>query len=65
MSATGFQRRRRELAKNGRKAEARDAERQTAKKEPTFNELRQQAKEKEIEGYGKMNKQELTEALKG
>ena len=64
MSVTGFQRRRRELAKNGRKAETRDAERQAAEKEPTFNELRHEAREREIEGYGKMNKEQLIETLK-
>ena len=76
MSATGFQRRRRELAKNGRQAETRNAERQTAKEElaenktdedgiaeKSFNELRAAAKEREIEGYGKMNKQDLIDAL--
>lgn len=32
--------------------------------EKTFNELRAEAKEKGIEGYGKMTKQELLEALR-
>ena len=41
-----------------------DTEGQTIKKEPTFNELRQEAKAREVEGYGKMNKQGLIEALK-
>jgi len=77
MSATGFQRRRRELAKNGWETEQRDSERQTAKEElaenktdedgiaeKSFNELRHEAREREIEGYGKMNKEQLIEALK-
>jgi hypothetical protein len=37
---------------------------QTPKTEPTFAELRQEAKAREIEGYGKMTKLELIEALK-
>ena len=41
-----------------------DTEGQEVKKEPTFNELRQEAKAREIEGYSKMNKQGLIEALK-
>ena len=41
-----------------------DTEGQEAEKEPTFNELRQEAKAREIEGYSKMNKAELIEALK-
>ena len=63
MSATGFQRRRRELAKNGRETEQRDSEGQETK-EKSFNELRAEAREREIEGYGKMNKEQLLEALK-
>ena len=41
-----------------------DTEGQEAEKEPTFNELRQEAKAREIEGYSKMNKMELIEVLK-
>ena len=63
MSVTGFNRRRRELAERGREAEQRNAEGQKAKEEPTFNELREEAKEKQIKGYGRMNKVELKEAL--
>ena len=63
MSVTGFQRRRRELAKNGRETEQRDSEGQEAQ-EKSFNELRAEAREREIEGYGKMNKEQLLEALK-
>ena len=63
MSATGFQRRRRELAKNGRETEQRDSEGQETK-EKSFNELRAEAREREIEGYGKMNKEQLIETLK-
>ena len=37
---------------------------QAVKKEQTFAELRQEAKAREIEGYGKMTKLELIEALK-
>ena len=48
---------------DGRHTEQRDEEGQEAEKEPTFNELRAQAKEKGLTGYGKMNKAELLDAL--
>lgn len=50
---------------DGRKAEEVNTERQATQKEPTFAKLRQEAKTRQIPGYGKMNKQELIEALKG
>jgi len=43
--------------------EQRDSERPEAQ-EKSFNELRAEAREREIEGYGKMNKEQLLEALK-
>jgi len=49
---------------DGRETEPRHEERQETEKEPTFPELRKQAKEAGIEGYGKMKKQELIEALR-
>ncbi len=55
IDVTGFNRRRRELAK-----------RQPVQLgELSFNELRAAAKEANIDGYGKMNKAELVQALKG
>ena len=68
MSVTGFNRRRRELAKQEalkyeRQSETRPPEGQETK-EKSFNELRAEAKEREIEGYGKMNKEQLIAALK-
>ena len=44
-------------------AEQGDSEGQETK-EKSFNELRAEAKEREIEGYGKMNKEQLMAALK-
>lgn len=66
MSVTGFNRRRREMEalKNERQSETRPAEGQ-ALEEKSFKELRAEAKEKGIEGYNKMKKAELIEALKG
>ena len=61
---TGFNRRRRELAKRERQSKTRPAEGQEIK-EKSFKELRAEAKEKGIEGYIKMKKVELIEALKG
>lgn len=49
---------------DGRETEPRHEERQETKEEPTFPELRKQAKEAGIEGYGKMKKAELIEALR-
>ncbi len=51
---TGFNRRRRELAKQHAVLE-----------ELTYNELRAFAKNSKIEGYSKMNKEELIRTLKG
>lgn len=49
----------------GWEAEQGNGEGQEVEKEPTFNELREEAKTREVEGYGKMNKQELLEVLRG
>ena len=49
---------------NGREAEQGDEGGQEVKEEPSFAELRKQAKEAGIEGYGKMNKASLIKALK-
>lgn len=66
MSATAFQRRRREIAKQKAKEEVEKQEqKQEDIEELKFPELRALAKEKEIPDYGKMNKDELIEALKG
>lgn len=65
MSVTGFNRRRRELARREKEGQSKagTSQGQATEKEPTFHELRHQAKEKGIEGYGKMNKQELLQKL--
>jgi hypothetical protein len=55
----GFKtRNRRRMARHKRKCKV-------EQKEKTFNELRAEAKEKGIEGYGRMNKQQLLESLGG
>ncbi|HOP53727.1 MAG TPA: Rho termination factor N-terminal domain-containing protein [Bacillota bacterium] len=59
MSVTGFNRRRRELEK--RKQQERSQA--VALDELTFHELRALAKDKEIEGYMTMKKDQLIEAL--
>jgi hypothetical protein len=66
MSVTGFNRRRREMEalKIERQSKTRPAEGREIK-EKSFKELRAEAKEKGIEGYIKMKKAELIEALKG
>lgn len=51
---TGFNRKRRELAKQNAQWE-----------DKSYNELRAAAKEAKIEGYSRMNKEELIRALKG
>ena len=59
MSVTGFNRRRRELEK--RKQQERSQA--VALDELTFHELRALAKDKKIEGYMTMKKDQLIEAL--
>jgi hypothetical protein len=59
MSVTGFNRRRRELEK--RKQQERSQA--VVLDELTFHELRALAKDKEIEGYMTMKKDQLIEAL--
>ena len=48
----------------GRETEQGNEEGQEVEEEPTFPELRKQAKKASIEGYGKMNKASLIKALK-
>ena len=52
-----------EVFSDGGQAEQANAEGQEAKKEPSYIELRKQAKEAGIENYGKMNKEALKKAL--
>jgi len=59
MSVTGFNRRRRELEKRKQQERAHAV----ALDELTFHELRALAKDKEIEGYMTMKKDQLIEAL--
>ena len=63
VDVTGFERMRREQAK--REAIKQEATNETkALKDLTYNELKALAKEKGIQGYDKMKKQELLKALK-
>ncbi len=67
MSVTGFNQRRRELAAQQAAEEAARAAESVQTKtldDMTYNELRALAKERKIEGYHKMNTEELREALK-
>jgi hypothetical protein len=59
MSVTGFNRRRRELEKRKQQERAQAV----ALDELTFHELRALAKDKEIEGYMTMKKDQLIETL--
>jgi uncharacterized protein YaiL (DUF2058 family) len=71
LSATAFQRRRRELAKQRELQKQKELEKQKEKvnqekiETMTVKELREMAKEKEIDGYYNMKKDELIQALKG
>lgn len=59
---TGFQRMRREQARKQQQTEQKAI---PAWEDMTYNELKAAAKEAGIKGYGKMNKQELINALRG
>lgn len=66
MSATAFQRMRRErAAREAAENKETGTPSTTAYSELSFPELRAAAKEREIEGYGKMTKEQLVEALSG
>lgn len=58
---TGFQRMRREQARKQQQTEQKAI---PAWEDMTYNELKAAAKEAGIKGYGKMNKEQLIEALK-
>lgn len=64
MSVTGFNRRREAQKKAAEKAARLKEQSQVDLDEMTYQELRAIAKEREIEGYHKMNTEELREALK-
>lgn len=61
MGLAAFNRMRREQAA---KQAAQEPQKPNPREEMTFNELRAVAKDKNIEGYGSMKKDELLEALK-
>jgi hypothetical protein len=63
MSVTGFNARRRALAKQAEQ-KAKDKARDGIE-ELTVPELKEIAKEKNVSGYGRMKKDELIKALKG
>ncbi len=63
MSVTGFNRRRRELAAQQAAKEAARRSENKPLEEMTYQELRMIAKDKGVEDYYKMNKDELREAL--
>jgi phage host-nuclease inhibitor protein Gam len=63
MSVTGFNRRRRELAAQQAAKEAARRSENKPLEEMTYQELRTLAKDKGVEDYYKMNKDELREAL--
>lgn len=64
MSVTGFNRRREAQKKAAEEAARLKEQSQVDLDEMTYQELRALAKEREIEGYHKMNTEELREALK-